>query len=276
MQNNIEQIVDFRKLRESNSLGKKWADRFGVSVNFYLVHMIDVKNNYEKYKNQLEQKYRSQFSKDYKKMWYALEVEDVLIRQYEPCIHKLAIKFCKDDSKMDEYISLGMRTVRQSVWQFRTHKSKASFFTFVYNGLFQRLRGFRFKQIKAKKSRKNVITYNEVDLRSNHSDNHFSLANHPEKEKFHYYEDEEIWYRNMLEKLINSAVLSSDEKVLLDMFMRRKDDFPDWCHQYREKYPKKDGGVMSRQAVHNKLQYIQKKIWIAYRRMQYNANKFAI
>lgn len=268
MQEDIKKLVDFNKLRKSNDLGKKWADRLDIGVNFYLQYMIDLKKNYEKYKNKLEHKFRSQFSKDYRKMWYALEVEDILIRQYEPCIYKIALKFCKDESKMDEYISLGMRTVRQSVWQYRTHKFKASFFTFVYNGLFQRLRGFRSKQLKVLKGRKKFVVFNEADLKSGDGKNVFNLENRPEKEKPHVFEDEKIWYENMIKTVIDGSVLSSEEKVLINMYMQRNDEHPDWCQKFRNLYPKQDGKIMSRQGVHNKLREIQKKMWITYRRVQ--------
>ena len=78
MQNNIDTIVDFEKLRQTNDLCHKWADRFGISSNKFMKFIINAKSNYEFYKNKLAIKYRSQFSKDCKVMFYAAEIEDVL------------------------------------------------------------------------------------------------------------------------------------------------------------------------------------------------------
>jgi len=279
MQNNIDTIVDFEKLRQTNDLCHKWADRFGISSNKFMKFIINAKSNYEFYKNKLAIKYRSQFSKDHKKMFYAFEVENALIQQYYNCALKIIGILHIKEEDFDEYLSIALITARHAVWQYKTHKSRASFFTFLYNGIFMRLSGKKSKDYKNLKNRKFYI-YNETDMVKEDETNqllHFSKS----KQEQVFYQDEIDMCKMKLQYIFDHVLQDESDKILLGLYIKRHEEHSKWCNKYREMFLKSDGKKLSRQAVHNKLKKMQEKLKFVFLKNKFDIdfskqNKFAI
>lgn len=255
------EMINIDKLRKSNDIGKKWADRFGISKNDYMRFIIDLKKNKNKYLQKLENKFRSQFSKDYKVMFYAAEVEEKIIQQFYHIVQHCLIKLCIKETYRDEYYSIGLTSLRSAIWNYRTHKIKASLFTFCFNGVFHRLLGLKTKlhSLNSNPNKKNTII--ESDYLSTNKKSKFDLgAMKATVVDFDLnLENEES--KSLLNSLLEQTELKDDEIFLLQSFMSRYDETPHWCRLYREKFLTKEGKMVSRQGVHCKLVIIQKKLF---------------
>lgn len=253
--------INIEKLRKSNDLGKKWADRFNISKNEYMKFIIAIKKDKSKYFDILENRFKSQFSKDYKSMFYAAEIEGLVIEQFyhtvQHCLNKLQIK----DTNREDFHSIGLTSLRSAVWTYRTHKLKASFFTYCFNGIFHRILGVKTKLYKSLNTPNKKIMVLEADYFSASNSRRFGISDmkitNVDFDKNIEDEESQILFKSLLEH----TPLKEDEIFLLKNFMSRQDETPDWCRLYREKFPTKEGKMVSRQGVHCKLAIVQRKIF---------------
>ncbi len=253
-------LADFEKLRKANDLINKWYHRFKITQKYFMPFLCDIQKNYQKYYDLLPAKYKASFKKDYPNMFYAAEVENALVEQFVPMVISI-LKRLKVEEYYQEILYLdGLLSVRNSVWKFQTHKAKASFFSFAYNGCMSRIWSRRIKlreEYQAK--RKKVGIYNESDYGT------FSIHKNldprtrtPEDiliSKFDY----------DIDGLFSRAGLTDEEVELIELYMKRKDiGCENWVSAYRQNNRKEDGTEMSRQAIDNKIVHIQYKLWKLY------------
>jgi len=255
---NIEKHVDFERLKYCNGICQKWGQRFKTKKNEYMRTLIYIHKNPEKYKSILEQKYRSQFSKDVKHMFYAAEIEEILIKQYHAMIFKV-FKVLRIPNELYETMEIdGMIAIRSAIWNYRHHESKASFSTFCYNSILMRISG-GYGKIKQKRARnaKRMIIMNESDLQD------FNWSIYEKK----YSNIETDTLAQELENIIQKCKLNEQEGMLIRLYALRNDP-KDWHRVYREKYknPMFNGKPLSRQSVLNHLAAVQKKIYMYLRR----------
>lgn len=276
----FKEKVDENKLRISNDLGKKWRERFGVQKNDHLKFMIAMMKDKNKYLNSLENKYKSQFSKDYKKMFYAYEIENIVIEQFYHCVAHCISKLNIPEHLREDFHTIGLTSLRSAVWNFRTHKIKAGLFTFCFNGVFNRILGLRTKHAKSLKRSKKAKLHLETDYFQSQSNTQqltriCSVSVDYDK-NIQEAECAEI-YKNLLE----NTELKTDELFLLQNYLTRNEGTANWCQIYREAFPNSNGKMISRQGVHVKLAIIKKKLWKTYallRNVSYfdPKNKFAV
>lgn len=266
MKDNFKSLVDVEKLRKSNDICKKWADRFHVEKNDYISFIINLKKNPEPFKNQLEVRFRSQFVKDLKSMFYAFEVENTIIEQFYYTIPHIMKKIKPDDQIKDELFSVGLIALRSAVLNYRSHKSKASLCTFCYNGVFQKMLGTIHKN-RLKDSRKKVFFFNESDIISGNKKN-ISL-DHLAKQSFDYdinFQNEEA--QQCLNEILNNSDLDDDETFLIQRYMRRNIDALNWNAEFRDRFEKIYSKKISKQGVFCKLAKAQRKMWSTYSRLK--------
>lgn len=273
--------INIEKLRISNDIGKKWADRFQISKNDYMKFIIDIKKNKNKYFNSLEGRFKSQFSKDYKCMFYAAEVESAVIEQFYHAVQHCLTKLQVREANREEFHSIGLTSLRSAVWTYRTHKLKASFFTYCFNGIFHRILGMKTKLYNTKNNLNKKTMVLETDYIPASKRSMFGIADMKTTivDFDRNIEDEES--QNLLKSLLEKTPLKEDEIFLLTNFMSRHDETPDWCRLYREKFPTKEGKMVSRQGVHCKLAIVQRKIFQTLMKLRKSRpialeNKFAV
>lgn len=258
-------LADFARLRKANDLIKKWYDRFQIEKKYFMPFLCDLQKNFQKYYDMLPVNYRGTFKKDYKEMFYAAEVENALVEQFVPMVISI-LKRLHVESQFHETLFVdGMLSVRNSVWKFKTHKNKASFFSYAYNGCLTRIWSRRSKLRKESKAKRNKIAiFNESDICKSLSNSvGINKINDPRSQT-----PEEIVINRFdydVDALFERAELSEDEKKLIKIYMTRKDHGNEnWSAIYRRDNKKPDGTEMSRQAVDNRIVYIQYKLWQVY------------
>ena len=159
----FKEKVDQKKLRVSNDLGKKWAERLGIKKNSHLKFMIDLMKNKKKYLDLLDSRYKSQFSKDYSKMFYAYEIENIVVEQYYHCVAHCLAKLNIPEHLRDDFQAIGLMGLRSAVWNFRTHKTNATLFTYCFNGVFNRILGLKTKHAKSFNKVRKIKLHLETD-----------------------------------------------------------------------------------------------------------------
>lgn len=257
--------VDFVLLRQANDLLLKWANRQKepVTKNCFVKWCIRLWQNPELCKKQLPINYRSAFAKDCVKMFYAADVEEVIINQYYAMIFHVMNKLRIPDDSRDEYLSIGMNTIRYAVWQFRNHKIRCNFTTWCHNNIFMRIKG-EFKKSMAKITRRNRSVRLATDIDANYKLHDYAIVfpNHDMVEE----EDTQ----NFFDKVVEKADLNESEKFMIDCFMKRHDKIymegkKAWYQEYLEKYACTSvTGKLTREAVRLRLMRLQKKLWRAW------------
>lgn len=254
MRDDIKSIVDFEKLKKCNDLCHKWSTRFGIGKREYMRFMYNIFKNPESVKNQLEVKYRSQFTKDCKVMFYAAEVENALIKQYHAMIFNIMKKFRIDQNDFDEYVTDGFMAIRAATWQYRTYKVKASFTTYAHRAIFMRIKGKLCKE-KEKRDRRHNL---RISFESDYDEGSFNINNHVNCKQ---YSDSERELESDIENVIIQNKLNDQESMMLRSFANHKMDNGRWYDEYRKKYiNEKIGLPYSRQAIYNQLEILHKKL----------------
>lgn len=266
MKSNFKSLVDFKKLRKCNDVCKKWADRSNIGKNDYINFIINLRKNPHFYKDQLEVRFRCQFVKDVKYMFYAFDIENIVVEQFYHSVSSILTNLRITGNQRDELFSVGLYAIRSAVLNFRNHKSNASLFTFVYNGIYQKITGNIFKEKLKTKRRKNFCI-NESDIFGNKKNklNMESMA----FEKINY--DESLEHeeaKDCINKLFLESDLTQDEIYLMNQYMRRDIDSPTWNAKYRENFEKINGKKISKQGVFCKLAKIQRKMWATYSKIK--------
>jgi hypothetical protein len=254
MHDDIKKLVDFEKLKKCNDICHKWSTRFGIGKREYMRFMYNIFKNPESVKNQLEVKYRSQFTKDCKVMFYAAEVENALIKQYHAMIFNIMKKFRIDQNDFDEYVTDGFMAIRAATWQYRTYKVKASFTTYAHRAIFMRIKGKLCKE-KEKRDRRHNL---RISFESDYDEGSFNINNHVNCKQ---YSDSERELESDIENVIIQNKLNDQEAMMLRSFANHKMDNGRWYDEYRKKYiNEKIGLPYSRQAIYNQLEILHKKL----------------
>lgn len=268
MHDDIKKLVDFEKLKKCNDICHKWSERFGIGKRDYMRFMYGIFKNPESVKNQLESKYRSQFTKDCKVMFYAAEIEDTLIRQYHAMIFNIMKKFRINQNDFDEYITDGFMAIRAATWQYRTYKVKASFTTYAHRAIFMRIKGKLCKE-KEKRDRRHSL---KINFESDYEEECFSIDNHINCKQ---YSDSERDLEADIESVISESKLTDQEAMMLRSFANHKLDTGRWYDEYRKKYiNEKIGQPFSRQSIYNQLELLHTKLFKFFRRNDMLPEKF--
>ena len=276
----FKEKVDQKKLRVSNDLGKKWAERLGIKKNRHLKFMIDLMKNKKKYLDLLDSRYKSQFSKDYSKMFYAYEIENIVVEQYYHCVAHCLAKLNIPEHLRDDFQAIGLMGLRSAVWNFRTHKTNATLFTYCFNGVFNRILGLKTKHAKSFNKVRKIKLHLETDY-FNPSYNSRQLNNICSINVDFDIQIQEKECAEIYAQLLEKTNLKEDEIFLLQNYLTRNEGTANWCQLYRDKYPNESGNKLSRQGVHVKLDIVKRKLWKTYstiRKTNYldPKNKFAI
>lgn len=254
MKSNINELVDFEKLRESNSILHKWTQRLNISKRDYMKTVHQMFKNPKAFKTKFEVRFRSQFTKDCAVMFYASTVENTLCEQYSAMVANIIRGRFKirDDDFFENHFNDGLMAIRAATWQFRKHKSKASFNTFVHHAIFMRIKGTLCKNSDKAKRR---MGYAKV----------YRFSDYPETTKFdnvgeEYYPDDSVAFEKQISMIIREAGLSEQEQFMLSSYINRKVDNI-WYDDYRKKYRNvKMNKQYSRQSIHNQLLAVQNKV----------------
>jgi len=255
--------VCFDKLRKANGMLVKWGKHFGVTAHKKIEFYIDLYKNKDKYYSELPTEKKPQFTKDHRVMFYALQVENAIIKQYYNTILHMIRKFRITTDKVDHFRDAGLSSIRNSVWSFTNHKSKVSFMTFCYNGLFLRFRSEGHK-LHVKRQRKKYKHFISVsDIVADKKNNFFDLA----ADHSYVSADEHLMNKEhdmVISQVFTEANLDEDERFIIKSYMGRDNLNVTWNSDCIEFYKSKYNRSISKQAIHNKLFKIQRKLWAIY------------
>ncbi len=265
-------LYSLEKLRQANDLLYKWSLHFKFQKNNFLASAIGLYKNKSKFSRRLSKNKRQLFIQDCKTMFYALEVENEIIKQYYYLIIHIMKKLSVDADLDEYYKEIGLHTLRQSIWSYRSHESNVKFITYCFNGVSLRLKGERSKLHQYRNRLKRRLERLESDIFDGSNSGSFS-------EICPVYDDpsgnlEQVETNYLFMKAIQDSNLKEDETFLLMEYMNRDGLNNDWNKTYRKKYTNtgKDGNTISRQGVHNKLMMIQRKVYLSLTRLGYNFN----
>ena len=266
-QADLEKLVDFSRLKKSNDLLLKWGNRLGVCKNRFVRWAIGAMKNPEAQKKLLPVVMRSAFAKDCKSMFYASEVQSILVEQYEQMIHKILkyIYITQDKEIYQDFYNEGMIAIMYATWSYRTVKNKCNFTTFCYNTLFMRLRGMKNKDYRKQQRRTSKkMIYTECDQGEN-----FSLADYAEKDNSDQYsliEPIDI----VLEKLISAANLNEADAFLIKAYTNRKERLEKgvWYHDFQQKFTHTfKHNRITKQGLQQRVKKLHAKLWFHYKKM---------
>ena len=256
-------LYSLEKLRAANDLLYKWGSHFKFPTNNFMAKSIGIYKNKSKYSKRLSKNKRKVFLEDFKTMFYAFEAENEIIKQYYYIILHIIKKLRVDLSLHEYYIEVGLHTLRQSIWTYRSHASNVKFITYCFNGITLRLKGEGSKLHKYNNRLKRRLERLDSDIFGDAEVSGFveiCPVTHNPSENI---ENEEV--NSLFSKAIEIAALKEDEAFLLKEYMSRDNLNTEWNGNYRKKYNNtgKNGNTISRQGVHNKLLFIQKKIYLS-------------
>jgi hypothetical protein len=263
MQSNIESIVDFDRLKKANGICLKWATRLKIMKNDYIRFCVRMMKDFEGHKKRFEPRFWSQLSKDRKVMFYAAEIEDIIVRQYHAMIFRIFKILHIPVEVQPELETEGMMAVRSAVWHFREHKGKATFTTFCYNNIMMRVKGVYGKMRRNNAMRmKKFHIYSESDIDVNVRFDRLIGAEDAEYSETGTIEQE-------LARLFALCNLTENEKDLINAYINRHSN-PTWSKAYRHKIgsPKGDR-PLSKQATHMHLDRVQRKIFNVLQKIGY-------
>ena len=255
--------ASYEKLKKSNGILHKWAKHFGVSIHKKIDFYIDLYKNKDKYYSELPSEKKSKFTKDHKVMFYALQVENALIKQYYNTILHMIRKFKITTDKVDHFRDAGLSSIRNSIWSFTNHKSKVSFMTFCYNGLFLRFRSEGHK-VNLKRHRKKYKHFISVtDIVADKKNNFFELSADQDALPAHQHLINKE-HENVVAQVFAEANLDEDECFIIKSYMQRDNLNLSWNADCIEFFKSKYNRSLRKQAIHNKLFKIQRKLWVIY------------
>jgi len=254
MRKDIESIVDFERLKKCNTVCYKWCKRFKIKKLHYMRFICSILKDTEQYANKLSAKHRSQFLEDCKTMFYASEVEEILIKQYSSMVYNIMKRMRINYERYDDFITDGFMAIRSAVWQYRTYKVKASFTTYAHRAIFMRLRGKLHKE-KLKQLAKNGF---KIRCVGDFENEEFKLEN------CGMHKDYSANMENIdleIDKIVVGCSLTEQEAMILRSFVNRRLDVSMWYIDYRQKYINKQlNKPLSRQSVYNHLAVVHEKV----------------
>jgi hypothetical protein len=209
---------------------------------------------------------RSAFSKDFKTMFYASEVQDILVTQYSQMVHKVLnyIYIKPGTENYDGMYNEGLLSIVYSTWSFRNVKAKCSFSTFCYNTLFMRLRGIKFKEYKKEKRRGDKVN---IYFESDRSEQ-LSLSDHAAKQidPIDFVEPVDI----VLNKLIYAANLDEADAFIIKAFSNRNERLEKgvWYKEFSERFTHTFKlNRITKQGLQQRVKRIHAKLWFHYKKM---------
>lgn len=262
MSSDIKKHIDFDRLKRANDLCWKWGQRFNISLHDYTTFIVRLSKKIPEYKQKLEVRYRCQFVKDCKVMFYAAEIEEVMVKQYGAMVIAIMKRLKVPQNEYDELATDGLMAVRTALWNYRNIPgAKASFTTYCYNSIMMRIRGTRSKDYKKKQRREDICNIaNATDLSEKFDFNLFSKKT----TVAHEFVDE----KKEIDEVLKMCDLNEKEEFLIRSFICRYQGDPNtrqkgirWYSSFVDKYrnPRKNTKY-SRQGVYNQLVRIQMKI----------------
>jgi hypothetical protein len=263
--NKIEEEVDFERLKKCNEICMKWSRQFNVVRNDHVVFCTEMMKDLSSYRDKLPEEYRSEFSKDCQIMFYAAKVENILISQYHAMVHNILRRLVIAIDERDHYETDGLLAIRNAIWGFIEHETKATFSTYVYNSIFNRIRGIRFKEYEKRMRRGNKFNL----IRQSDFDEKFHLDMHAiTKDKDN---DNFINLENELDELAKKCSLSEEESYMLQCFANRINGQSAWYQTFNEKYQN-----VCKKTIRNQLRKLQRKIFIHMKKNNLIPNSFKI
>jgi hypothetical protein len=256
---NMSYVFDEDRLRRSNQLLVKWLPRFGYVAKEHQRFCAKLQKDHKQMASLLPQNMRSQFAKDCKVMFYAAEVDNSVVQQFIPMVHKILRKMPISEDQYDDHFVEGLMAIRAAVWHFRPHKANAKFATFCHNSISKKINWFRMKahsKIKRRESKCKVVFANDMASKAAYSHNFDDYVEEPMKD--------------LIDRLITACNLSEPERFLIKSFVerdQRKDGV--WFDEYRKIYNKK-----SRQTISIRLKKVQLKIFREMRRRKMISEDF--
>lgn len=262
----IHDICDLNKLRKSNDLAFKWFTRTGLPKKDYLRWVISCWKNPVEFKKTLTPAMRSAFAKDLNNMFYAAEIENDVIKQYQNMIPYVLKKCRHHPNSYEDLVAHGLHAIRNCCWQFRTVRARfvaqCGFTTFCHNSVFMRIRSevSKIKTLNNRRRKKFTIA-NESNMGTK-----FSLSNFAEVrlEKCSLAEQEKD---SLLCKLVYKANLDEQETFLLDCLISRTEIdsnsetkiwYAPYLKRYQHTFPK---GKISREGMRLRVLKLQRKLW---------------
>ena len=243
----LVKFVDFDKLKKCNAMCMKWSKRFKVKRNKHVSLMMSIMKDVQGYTKKLPVQFRSQFVKDCKIMFYASEIENFLITQFHPmvlCVLK-RMRLKIDDS--EHYETDGLLAIRMATWGYLAHATNASFTTYVYNSIFNRIRAMRFKNY-------------EKRLRREKSFNIFSFSEYTDIDLTVFYQEEKPEYCDIeseVSKISEICNLTAREAEMLQLLATKEDKMQHWYKNFGKKYD----GEVDKLKIRNEIRRLQTKVF---------------
>jgi hypothetical protein len=265
----IHDICDTERLRKSNDLAWKWFCRSDADKRQFFSWSISVWKNPNEFKKTLSPAMKSAFTKDLKNMFYAKQIESVVITQYHAMVKFVLNKIRHTDQEYDHLLNIGLNAVRVACWQFRTVGNKCGFTTFCHNSVFLRIKSDKSKEfiLKTRRSKKALI------LSQSEFDEKFDMRQIQDRDfrnlQFDFEEAKEI-----LGEVVKRAKLKEHELFLLESLIKRFDHIQSednrlWYSEYIKKYGDTfPNGRISREGLRQRVVKLQKKIWFHWHDIQ--------
>jgi hypothetical protein len=259
----VEDICDMARLRRSNDLAWKWFSRTGLYKNQYIPWVINLQKEPNAFKSSLSPSFKSAFTKDFKEMFYAAEVENDIIKQYDRMVHYCMKKIRHIPCQEDDMYSTGLITIRNCIWQYRNLRIKCSFTTYCHNSVWMRMSGDLCKQrMLFKKRSKEGVIRSSTDISEE-----FDLENIAGS--FGAVHDDET--KDLITALISRMNLKEDEKYLFYLLIERtnhKKEDGVWYKSYLEKFKHCfPNSKITKEGLRQRVLKLQKKVWFQYRDM---------
>lgn len=264
--NTINDICDVDKLRKSNDLAFKWFSRTGLPKKDYLKWVINCWKNPHEFKKTLTPSMRSAFAKDIKNMFYAAQIENDVILQYENMIPYVLKKLRHDVNMFEDLRAHGLHAIRNCCWQYRSIKARfvaqCGFTTFCHNSIFMRIRSeiSKVRTVNNRRQKKfKICTESNLGTK-------FSLSAFKEmrlEEDSFAEQEKDSLYQN----LISRAKLDEQEMFLLNCLVARTEidnnsEVKIWYAPYLKKYQHTfPNGRISREGVRLRVLRLQRKLW---------------
>jgi len=265
---NISSLVDFERLRKSNDLCQKWAKRFKIKKNFYVGFITKLHKDPNSFLSKVSSRYKNQYIKDCNAMFYAAEVEELLLEQFAPMIIYVFKRLRVSYDLHDELTTWGYLAIRSAVWQFRSHESNASFQTFVFNSIYMRIKGVLHKMSKKTKSRKYKIYYESEIVKQNCEIEFLGMSKDYSKNLENISEQ--------VKEIAKKCCLTEQETLLLMLFVNKRKDEPVWYGEYRKKYiNEKTKKQLSRQSIHNHLKIVHDKVLNYFKQIKFVSEDYS-
>ena len=242
-------IVDFDKLKKCNAICMKWSKRFNIKRKEHVYFMINLMKDIESYTSKLPVKFRSQFVKDCKIMFYAAEIEHVLLKQFHPMVLSVMRKMHLKIDEFDHYETDGLMAIRMAAWGYLYHKTNASFVTYIYNSIFGKIRACRYKQYQKRIRRtKKLKIYNFSEHKKCTT---IQTTTQPEKQEYCDVDTE-------IKKIAEICELTTREAHMLQCFANRENENAFWVENFIKQYDEK----VDKLQIRNELRRLQTKVFL--------------